>query len=140
MLLRTQPHISHAEAKRLSHTAIDYSRGLAKTYNVTTPPLVHNFLVNVGAKDRGLCYQWGDDLQRHLQNQHYRTVQFKPVGAFIGSYWREHNAVVALPKGAKDLRRGVLLDAWRNSGELYFVPINNDPEYHWQIRYDRGPV
>ena len=137
LLTQSSRTVESAEAKKLAYTAIQYSKTLAKKYEVSTPPLVHNLLVNIGIKKRGLCYQWSDDLYARLQSLHLRTIALYPVGAYIGSYWREHNALVALPKESMDLKRGILLDAWRESGKLYAVPINSDPEYHWQIRKDR---
>jgi len=140
LLIRTSSHVDPAEAKTISYEAIHYSKQLASRYHVSTPPLVHNFLTNVGIKDRGLCYQWSDDLYLHLQKFHFRTIRLQPVGAYIGSYWREHNALVALPIHEKNLSSGILLDPWRASGKLYFAPILKDPKYQWQVRTDRCDV
>ena len=140
LLLQSIPSIDHHEAKILSDEAIRFSRKLASDYHISTPPLMHNFLINIGLKDRGLCYQWSDDLYLHLQKFHFRTMQLKPVGAYIGSYWREHNALVVLPQHSSDLSAGILLDAWRHAGKLYFIPILKDPAYHWKIRTDRCDV
>ncbi len=136
----TKSGIDAKEARVLSAEAITQSIKLADKYGVTTPPLFHNFLVNIRAKQRGLCYQWSDDLYSHLKRFRFRTVSIRPVGANIGSYWTEHNALVALPAGSRSLDKGVLLDPWRRSGRLYFVPIAQDPEYRWVIRTDRGEV
>lgn len=139
-LLIRDKHIDTKEAHTLAHEAVYYSRQLATRYQVTTPPLVHNFLVNTRIKSRGLCYQWSDDLYLHLQKFHFQTIQLKPVGAHIGSYWREHNALVVLPQHSSNLSAGILLDAWRHAGKLYFIPILKDPAYHWKIRTDRCDV
>ena len=139
-LKKTVKGIDAKEAKRLSKEAIRYSQKLATRYKVSTPPLIHNFLVNVGMKERGLCYQWSDDLYAHLRSFHFRSIQFKPVGANIGKYWSEHNALVVLPKNDTALEHGLLLDAWRKAGVLYFAPILKDPEYHWNIREDRCAI
>ena len=140
MIMQHIPQADPAEAKLVAKEAILYSVALSQKYQVTTLPLVHNFLVNIGSKKRGLCYQWSDDLYAHLKQYPIKSMALKPVGAFIGSYWREHNALALLPKGAQSLDQGVLLDPWRESGRLYFTAINNDPEYHWQIRNDRCGV
>ncbi len=140
LLMRTHSHIDPAEARTISHEAIHYSRELASRYHVSTPPLVHNFLTNVGIKNRGLCYQWSDDLYLHLQKFHFKTISLQPVGAHVGSYWLEHNALVALPRHTKNLASGILLDPWRASGKLYFAPILKDPKYQWKIRTDRCDI
>ena len=139
-LKKTVKGIDTEEARRLSKEAIQYSKKLATQYKVSTPPLVHNFLVNIGMKERGLCYQWSDDLYTHLQSFHFRSIQFKPVGANVGKYWSEHNALVVLPRDDDAMRYGVLLDPWRNSGKLYSAPILKDPEYRWRIRTDRCDI
>ncbi len=139
-LKKTVKGIDAAEARRLSREAILYSRKLATKYKVSTPPLVHNFLVNVGMKERGLCYQWSDDLYAHLHSFHFQSIQLKPVGANIKKYWSEHNALVVLPRNDDTMHYGVLLDPWRDSGTLYFVPILKDPAYTWRIRTDRCAV
>ncbi len=139
-LRKTVKDIDATEARLLSREAIRYSRKLATRYKVSTPPLVHNFLVNVGMKQRGLCYQWSDDLYAHLHSFHFRSIQLKPVGANIKKYWSEHNALVVLPKDNNAMHYGVLLDPWRGSGRLYFVPILKDPAYRWRIRTDRCAV
>ena len=139
-LRKTVKGIDAAEARHLSKEAIQYSKKLGTRYKVSTPPLVHNFLVNVGIKKRGLCYQWSDDLYTHLQSFHFQSIQFKPVGANVGKYWSEHNALAVLPKKAYTLEHGILLDAWRKSGVLSFMPILKDPEYRWSIRTDRCDI
>jgi len=140
VIMRQVPGADPSESRRIARESILYSVKLSQKYKVSTPALVHNFLVNIGAKKRGLCYQWSDDLYTHLKQYRIKSMTLKPVGAFIGSYWREHNALALLPKGVQSLDQGVLLDPWRESGRLYFTAINNDPEYHWQIRNDRCGV
>lgn len=140
LLVQQQPRVNRTEAKILAKEAVLYSKKLQQTYSITTPPLVHNLLVNTGIKERGLCYQWSDDLYRHLQRFHFKTIILKPVGAHIGSYWKEHNALVALPPQHQGLHQGILLDPWRNAGKLYYQPILQDPTYHWQVRTDRCEV
>lgn len=136
LLITTIDTIDHVEARKIAVQSISFSEKLARRYDVTTPPLVHNFLVNIGIKDRGLCYQWSDDLYLHLKKFGFKTIQIRPVGANIGSYWREHNALVILPLDG-NMNNGILLDPWRGSGDLYFIDIKSDPDYKWKIRKDR---
>jgi len=136
LIIQTNPNIDDSEAKIIASEAIVYSKELARRYGVVTPPLVHNLLVNTGIKDRGLCYHWSDDLYLHLRELRLHSIIMKPVGAYIGSYWQEHNALVLLSKDG-DINNGILLDPWRGSGELYFAHIKQDPEYNWKIREDR---
>jgi len=138
MLTALDRSVDPTEAHRLAHEALTYSRTLAARYRVETSPWMHNFLVNVGVKKRGLCYQWADDLQSHLAHLHLKTLTLYPVGANIGDYWREHNALAVLPTHhVTPLSYAILLDPWRHSGNLYFVPVGQDTKYRWQVRRNR---
>jgi hypothetical protein len=141
MIIAMDSSVDKNEAKKLAHEAIVYSRTLAHKYKVGTSPWIHNFLVNVGLKNRGLCYQWADDLLRHLSTQHSQSIKLLPIGANIGEYWSEHNAIVVLPSHHFiPLNQGIVLDAWRHSGDLYFVSIGDDTKYQWQTRLKRLKV
>ncbi|HHS91771.1 MAG TPA: hypothetical protein ENK82_00345 [Campylobacterales bacterium] len=83
----------------------------------------------MGIKNRGLCHEWAEDLLGFLLKQKYQTFDFHPVSANVG-YLNEHNALVVSAKGDRYFR-GILLDAWRFSGNLYFVEVSKDPKYRW---------
>lgn len=133
MIIKYNPEVSKSEARLLSQTSINYSRTLAKRYNVTTTPRMHNAMVNAGFRDRGLCFQWADDLEGKLDQYGFKTMTILPVAANINKL-SEHNAIVVLPRNSNDLSQGVLLDPWRHSGELLFMPIQDDKKYNWGIR------
>ena len=138
MLTALDHSVDPTEAYRLAHAALTYSRTLARRYRVDTSPWIHNFFVNVGLKKRGLCYQWADDLQTHLSQLHLKTLTLYPIGANIGDYWSEHNAIAVFPTHhVTPLSYAILLDPWRYSGNLYFAPVEEDTKYRWQIRQDR---
>ncbi len=138
MIISVDRTIDKSEAKHLAHEALMYSYTLSKKYKVDTSPWMHNFLVNVGIKKRGLCYQWADDLAKHLSRLDLKTIKLLPIGANIGKYWTEHNAVVVLPSRRNiPLDKGVILDAWRHSGNLYYAPVARDTKYKWSIRTER---
>jgi hypothetical protein len=138
LVVHMDREIDPAEAKRLAHEALVFSRELAVRYRVATSPWVHNFLVNVGIRDRGLCYQWADDLMAHLNALHLKTLTLYPVGTHIGEYWSEHNAIAVFSsRHVVPLEHAILLDPWRHSGQLFFSTTEADTRYHWQIRRDR---
>src|SRR5512141_1750267 len=56
------PAVAPGEAALAADTAHFYSLELAKEYRVVRPAIFHNVLVNLGMRQRGLCYQWADDL------------------------------------------------------------------------------
>ena len=134
--------VDPSEAEELAREAIHYSLILRRLYGVNSPPLLHNFLVNIGVKKRGLCYHWADDLLLHLRQYRFRTLRILPVGSHVGSYWSEHNALAVFPSVPKDfpLANAILLDPWRTGGRLYFIPVGKDPKHPWHLRCDRMPT
>lgn len=134
MLLQTSTAIDKNEAKDLAKSSVLYAQKLAKKYNVVSPPLWQNTLVNIGIKERGLCYEWADDLWVYLMHKKYKSLVLYHVGAEVGSYF-EHNALSVSAKGL-GVERSILLDAWRNSGKLYFIEIEKDKKYQWKQRFD----
>ena len=118
------------EARQVAETAITYSNQLAEEYRLVRPAVLHNVLIRVGLKDRGLCYHWTEDLLKQLQSLDLRTYQIHWGVAHRGSELREHNSVVITARG-QAFEKGMVLDPWRNSGDLYWARIKND-RYPWQ--------
>jgi cell division protein FtsB len=118
------------EAGLVAQTAITYSDQLAEEYQLVRPAVLHNVLIRMGLKDRGLCYHWTEDLLKELQSLDLKTYQFHWGVAHRGSELREHNSVVITAKG-QAFENGMVLDPWRNSGDLYWAIVKSD-RYPWQ--------
>jgi hypothetical protein len=118
------------EARQVAETAITYAKQLAEEYRLVRPAVLHNVLIRVGLKDRGLCYHWTEDLLKQLQSLDLRTYQLYWGVAHRGSELREHNSVVITARG-QAFEKGLVLDPWRNSGDLYWALIKTD-RYPWQ--------
>ena len=118
------------EARQVAETAIIYSNQLADEYRLVRPAVLHNLLIRVGLKDRGLCYHWTEDLIKRLQELDLRTYQLHWGVAYRGSDLREHNSVVITARG-QAFEKGMVLDPWRNSGDLFWALINTD-QYPWK--------
>ena len=130
-------NITHIEAMKLSQEIYQEVEVLSNEFKLTSPPQYHNFLVNIGIKEKGLCYHWSDALYLHFLKSTYPSFEFHLVGANIGEYWSEHNSMLVVAKG-KAIESGIILDAWRNSGKLYFSKLKDDNVYEWKHRADRG--
>jgi len=128
-------HVDKKEAKDLAKKTIIRSETLAREYNLVRPPLFQNFLVNVGLRKKGLCWQFAFDMLSFVKKQNYKSFDYYIGGANIGNYWREHNVLVLTCKGCS-FKDGILLDPWRNSGNLYFSKLKNDKDYIWSKRGD----
>ena len=120
------------EAGQVAQTAIEYSYYLADQYELVRPAVLHNVLVRMGIKDRGLCHHWAADLMGQLERLELKTYQLYWGVAHRGSELREHNSVVVAAKG-QPFEAGIVLDPWRNSGELHWTPVNKD-RYPWAER------
>jgi hypothetical protein len=118
------------ESQHLAQAANEHSYALAAEYRISRPPLFHNVLVNVGLKDRGLCWHWTEDLLAHLRDLGLEHYDFYWATAYRGQLFREHNSVIVTAKGSA-LETGLVLDPWRHSGELYWVSVRED-SYPWE--------
>lgn len=128
--------VDKGEAKMFAYEAILYPQELAKKYGLVYPPTFHNFLINTGLKERGLCYEWSEDMITHLKAQHYTSFDLRWGVANKGAF-DEHNSVVVVAKGAP-FWSGILIDPWRHSGELYWAKLRDDPEYKWVENKERS--
>ena len=132
LIIGLSPTVSKNEAFDFSNSSINYSLKLSQTYQAISSPWIQNALVNMGIKERGLCYEWTEDLLKYLVEKNYQSLSFHTVGANIG-YLNEHNALSVSAKG-EGIEHSILLDAWRNSGNLYFKKIREDKKYDWKER------
>ncbi len=125
------PNTSQAEADDIAYDAIVYPMVLANQYNLVYPPQLQNVLVNAKYRDRGLCWQWADDMTAHMKKKNLKTFDLLR-GVANRRLKNEHNSLVVVAKGA-DFNTGILLDPWRNSGELYWTKVteDEDPQYTW---------
>ena len=121
--------VNPGEARWVACRACESSQQLARQYGVIRPALFHNFLVNMGLKQRGLCYQWAEDLLAQLQTLALVTLQLHWGIARAGTY-REHNCIVVTARG-QPFDQGIVLDAWRHSGRVVWAHVSTD-HYPWK--------
>jgi len=136
MLQQMDGTIEKRTADRLSKDLFLQTAELTREFELTSPPWLHNTLVNTGLRKKGLCYDWSDALYVQLIRRSYPGFDFHLGGANIGRYWSEHNVLVITAKG-KPFDSGIVVDPWRDSGRLYFAKVKEDRRYHWRERKDR---
>lgn len=124
-------------AELLAEQAVLISRQLAVQYDVKGSPRLHNLLVNMGVKERGLCFHWTDDLLLKLRALEQDEFDFISAVANRDSDLGEHSSVVVVIKGSP-FESGIVLDGWRYSGDLYWAPVSSD-RYQWSPRYPGKP-
>ena len=120
------------EARRAAHISIEYSRKLARRYGVSGSPIMHNLLVNLGLKPRGLCVDWTTDLLTRLKQERFSSLDLHwAIANYETTFRLEHSTVVISARG-ESLYRGLILDPWRHAGQLYWAPTLGDPGYAWK--------
>jgi len=119
------------EANELATLAIIHSKRLANSYNLVSPPSYHNFLVNSGERKKGLCYHFVDDLMREINKRDFKSFKFR-WGRANAEKLNEHNVIVVLGNRENQWEEGVVLDAWRDSGRLFFTKVKDDKEYRFR--------
>lgn len=128
-LLALSPAVRPDEAERVAECAYTTGRELAREWRVVGMPGVQNFLVNIGARKGGLCFQWASELLIRLNALRLQTLDLH----WAESYARrsgEHNVIVVTAKG-QPFEKGILLDNWRYEGHLIYGRVTMDPEYKW---------
>lgn len=122
--------IDKKEARNASYEAIKYSKYLANKYKIVKPAIFHNTLVNLELKEKGYCYHYANDLMQYLQEKDFKSFYFIRAVANRGEYF-EHSSVV-LTRDDISFENSILLDAWRDSGELFFTKVKDDEKYKWE--------
>jgi hypothetical protein len=129
------PNIDKKEANFVAREAVLYSMHLANEYKLVAPPNSQNVLVNTGKREKGLCYHFARDMSDHIvKNRAFNTLTLQRAVAFQGKAL-EHNVLTVAAKG-KSVRDAIILDAWRESADLYWVKTEDDPMFRWK-KYTR---
>ena len=136
-LLQLGDAVDEGEAARLADAAVEQSAALAGQYRAVRPAWIHNILVNAGLRERGLCYEWTNDLFPQLYELRLKSLELHLAVARMDTP-HEHNAIVVTASGHA-FEQGVVLDAWRQSGRLFWGAAATD-KYPWQpLPHDRVP-
>src|SRR6476659_1335617 len=65
-LVDLAPTVSPAEARRVANIAYTTGRELSEKWKMGSSPTVHSFLINIGVKKGGYCYQFATELLLRL--------------------------------------------------------------------------
>ena len=132
--LRTQiaalsPTVSPEEARQVAYTAYMTGRELHREWRVAWLPGIQNFLVNIGKRKGGLCFQWATELLVRLDALKPQTLELHWAESGPNTN-AEHNVIVVTARG-QPFGEGILLDLWRYSGTLVWTHVGTDPDYRW---------
>ena len=126
-LVALAPDVDPGEAELLSVTVHNTARSLAREYRMTGDPAFHNFLINIGERQRGYCAHFARDIGTRLKQLNFTTLVLH-WGAAYAPTADESNCLVATARNQPFLD-GIVLDAWRHAGRLFWCPIRKDYEY-----------
>jgi hypothetical protein len=132
LVVNSSSSINKDEALEFSDSIIKYSQILANSYGVVSIAIFHNLLVNFNIKDKGLCFHYANDMLKFLKERNYKTIRFFKVVSNKDKYF-EHTAVILTADGIS-FEDSIVLDAWRDGGDLYFSKIKDDEKYKWELR------
>lgn len=130
------PGVDPREAERAAYVAFTYTQQLAKDYEITDPPLVHNAKVNTGLRPRGLCFHWAEDIEARLKQENFRTLKLHRAIADPENSWRIDHSTAIISRRGDDMYKGIVLDGWRYGGVLFHAPVSEDTRYNWRPRLE----
>jgi hypothetical protein len=128
-LVRLSPSVNPDEARRVAFTAYTTGRQLAVEWRMVWPPTVQSFLINIGARKAGHCYQYANELLLRLDALKLRTLELHWAECAPGEF-DEHNVIAVTARG-QPFDQGIVLDNWRHSGRLVWGPVKGDPPFRW---------
>jgi len=128
------PDVDAGEARRAADIAFNYPLQLAREYQITDAPLIHNIKVNRGKRPRGLCWHWAQDMETRLAQENFETLDLhRAIGNSEVALRIDHSTVIASAKG-EGMNDGLVLDPWRHGGRLFWGEPLADTKYEWISR------
>jgi hypothetical protein len=137
-LTKLAPDVDAAEAEQISATAHTTARRLARDYHVVLNPEFQAFLVNVGARKRGWCGHWAQDIGTRLKELKLRTLVLH-WGVAYDRTSSENNCLVITARN-QPFKDGIILDGWRRAGRLFWCPVIKDDEYELEQHFGHSGI
>jgi hypothetical protein len=129
-LVQLSPSVSPDEARRVAFTAYTTGRQLAVEWRMVRPATVQSFLIKIGARKAGHCFQYANELLLRLDALKLRTLELHWAECDPGAF-DEHNVIAVTARG-QPFEQGIVLDNWRHSGRLVWGPVKGDPPFRWE--------
>jgi hypothetical protein len=128
------PTVNPDEARRVAYIAYTTGRELASKWHMVSSPTVQSFLINIGLRKGGYCFQFATELLLRLDAQKLQTLELHWAESDAGTD-TEHNVIAVTARG-QPFAQGIMLDNWRHAGHLLWGPLNGDPSHTWQENRD----
>jgi len=102
-LVKLSPSVSPDEARRVAFTAYTTGRQLAVEWRMVRPATVQSFLIHIGARKAGHCYQYANELLLRLDALKLRTLELHWAECAPGEF-DEHTSSRSPPEGSLSSR------------------------------------
>ena len=129
-IIKLGPDVDPAEADAVAVTSHRMARQLKRDYRAVGPAVFQNFLINVGARQRGFCAHYARDIGTRLKELRLKTLYLHWGAADAGTHL-EHNVIVVTALN-QPFNEGYIIDGWRNAGRLCWWPVTKDSAYKWK--------
>ncbi|HEY3663781.1 MAG TPA: hypothetical protein VGL24_11565 [Chthoniobacterales bacterium] len=128
-IVALSPTVDPAEAQMVAEISHQTARRLAKEWRVVPPANFQNFLIHIGARQRGFCFDWAHGIGAKLRTLPLKTLEFHWAEAYPNTRL-EHNVIVVTAPN-QPIGTGYIIDGWRAAGRLLWWPVLKD-EYPWK--------
>ena len=97
-LVALSPSVNPEEARRVAYIAYTTGRELARKWRMVPSPTVQSFLINIGVKKAGYCFQFAEELLLRLDAQKLQTLELHWAESDAGTE-TEHNVIAVTARG-----------------------------------------
>jgi hypothetical protein len=132
------PDVDPGEAEQLSVTAHTTARSLPAKYHLVLNPEFQCFLVNIGARKRGWCGHWTQDIGARLKELKLKTLVLH-WGVAYEKTSSENNCLVVTARN-QPFQDGIIIDGWRRAGRLFWCSVKKDDEYELEQHYGHSGI
>jgi hypothetical protein len=138
-LVALAPDVDPGEAEAVSVTTHTAARSLAREYGVVWNAGFQNLMINMGKRQRGYCGHYTRDIGERLKELRLKTLVLH-WGAAYAKTSSENNCLVVTARD-QPFEEGIIMDAWRLGGKLFWCPLKKDAGYRrvWNPILQRSP-
>ena len=112
-LVALSPSVNPEEARRVAYIAYTTGLELARKWRMVSSPTMQSFLINIGLRKGGYCYQFATELLLRLDAQKLKTLELHWAESDAGTD-TEHNVIAVTARG-QPFAQGIMLDNWRHA-------------------------
>ena len=126
-LVALSPDVDPGEAQLVSMTTHTTARSLAREYGVVWNGSFQNLLIHTGKRQRGYCGHYTRDIGERLKELRLKTLVLH-WGCAYAKTPAENNCLVVTARN-QPFEEGIIMDAWRLAGQLFWCPLKKDIAY-----------